>query len=117
MLTELVYLGQTAVRVAPRLLWWLLAGLLVAALNQIFHDELWPNTPGADSFFKLLALLCGLPLPWLLARTAQLLARQLHGWFWRLFWQLTAVGGYVGAFFCSLIGVFGLIYALGRLLG
>ena len=116
MLTKLLHLARTALRVAPRLLWWLLAGALLAMLNLGFRRELWPNTPGAESFFELVWLLCGLPLPWLLARTAQLLGRQLRGWFWRLLWQLTAVGAYLGAFFCSLAGLFGLLYLLGHLL-
>ncbi|GAB3834748.1 hypothetical protein [Hymenobacter jeollabukensis] len=114
LLTELMNLAWLAVRLAPRLLWWLLAGLLLAALNQIFRTELWPNTPGAEPFFKLVALCCGLPLPWLLARTAQRLGRQLRGWFWRLFWRLAAVAGYVGAFIISVVGLIGLAYQLLR---
>jgi uncharacterized membrane protein YhaH (DUF805 family) len=116
MLAELLSLTCLALRLAPRLLWWLLAGLLLAALNQIFRTELWPNTPGAEQFFQLLALLCGLPLPWLLAATAQRLARQLRGWFWRLLWQLAAVGGYVGAGVSSIVGLFALVYLLLRLI-
>lgn len=114
---SLLLLIQTALRLAPRLLWWLLAGLLLAALNLGLRAEIWPNTPGAEPFFQLLFLLCGLPLPWLLARTTQLLGRQLRGWFWRLLWQLAAAGGYVGAFFSSVAGLFGLAYLLMRLLG
>ncbi|WP_207895879.1 hypothetical protein [Hymenobacter gummosus] len=113
--TKLLPLARLAVRLAPRGLWLLLAGALLAALNLGFRREIWPNTPAAQSFFELLLLLCGLPLPWLLARTAQLLGRQLRGWFWRLLWQLAAAGGYVGAFFSSVAGLFGLAYLLLRL--
>lgn len=117
LINQLLQQAALALRLAPRLLWLLLGGSLLAMLNLGWRDELWPHTPGAESFFELCWLLCGVTLPWLLARTAQLAARHAQGWFWRLLWQLTAVGGYVGAFLCSIPGLFGLVYMVGRLLG
>ena len=67
-----------------------------------------------------IALLAGigacLLLPWLLARTALRLSQQLKSWFWRLLWQLAAVGGYFGACISSGLALVGLVYLLVQLL-
>ncbi len=94
----------------PQLAWWALAGLVLSVLNSIWHQELWPNTPGARPFFTGLGFGSGLLLPWLAALTCWRVADELRLGFWQVLWRLAGVGAYGAACVITLLGLIALAY-------
>ena len=86
-----------ALRLAPKLLWWLLAVLGFAFLNLFLQDEVWPNTPNAEFFFLGTGLTVLLSLVWTASTWAWRLADAISCNFWRSAWRLVAVLGFIGA--------------------
>ncbi|SES94176.1 hypothetical protein [Hymenobacter actinosclerus] len=92
----------------PRLAWWALGLLGFSWLNLLLLAELWPHHPQAETWFAAGFMLCLALLPWLGVYTAQRLISRVRRWWWRSFWRLVTIGGYLAgvvALFALLIGV------------
>ncbi|GGE95550.1 hypothetical protein GCM10011383_02850 [Hymenobacter cavernae] len=92
-----------ALRLTPKLLWWLLATLVFALLNLALKDEVWPNTARAKDFFVVVAVSCFVLLPWLLSVLAWRVANSINCSPWDTLVRAFAVIGFLGATCLSLI--------------
>ncbi|MCB2378076.1 hypothetical protein LGH70_10815 [Hymenobacter sp. BT635] len=91
----LLFAGQVF-RLTPAWLWWAMAGLVFGAVNMVFYQELWPNTPAAEDFFKVLILASMAAIPLAVVQTVRNFARTLQSSFWRLMWQLVVTACFLG---------------------
>jgi len=103
------FLWQVLHLVLP-LLWWALAGLIMAGANLFLLDEVWPNTPSAARFFILLACGCGMVAGWAIPVTIHAIYRAVKGFFWHFIWGLLWGGSVIGGIgLIILCGVGGII--------
>ncbi|OON69028.1 hypothetical protein [Hymenobacter sp. CRA2] len=103
------WLFKALLAAAPRLLWWALAALVLAALNLLAREEIWPNTPAAEPACQVLlaASVIGLLLtgPWTLWRLADALP-----------WAVLRLGARVAAVLAGLVALPVVLFALGALI-
>jgi hypothetical protein len=81
----------------PAVLWWLLATLVFALLNLIFIEEVWPNTPKAESCLVGMLLTSLLLLAWVGSSLAWRIANNIKTNPWNVAWRLVAVLGFLGS--------------------
>ncbi|OWP63907.1 hypothetical protein CDA63_06760 [Hymenobacter amundsenii] len=97
----------------PRVAWLVLGLAVFCWLNLLGLEELWPHFPQAERWFVVVLVVNLGLLPWLGARTAQLVRQRVQGWWWQGFWQMVAFVAYLGATALSiLLLIFGLLVGL-----
>ncbi|ALD20632.1 hypothetical protein [Hymenobacter sp. DG25A] len=102
---RLLNFAGRVLRLVPVLLWWAVVVGIGCFLNLLLLKEVWPNTPRAEPVLVVLLAICAFLVPWLVAQTANRIAKilSLQGSLWCWLWRLITIVSLCGATLSTII--------------